>query len=82
MTENVEQEEKKCVNSCSICCELQIFRLLLFIFLSFNQIIYQGRKDMADDTKQDTSGFGTLLMIAEVTLEPIPTGGCIKLLRL
>ena len=30
---------------------------------------------MADDTKQDTSGFGTLLVIAEVMLDPINTGG-------
>ena len=30
---------------------------------------------MADDTKQDTSGFGTLLLIAEVMLDPIITGG-------
>ena len=32
---------------------------------------------MADDTKQDTSGFGTLLVIAEVMLDPIN----IKVLR-
>ena len=36
---------------------------------------------MADDTKQDTSGFGTLLLIAEVMLDPIITEGSIKLLR-
>ena len=33
---------------------------------------------MADDTKQDTSGFGTLLVIAEVMLDPI---NIIKVLR-
>ena len=29
---------------------------------------------MVDDTKQDTSGFWTLLVIAEVSLDPIYTG--------
>ena len=45
----------------------------LITFDSFSwvliKVLTKEEKDMADDTKQDTSGFGTLLLIAEVMLK-------------
>ena len=57
------------MNSCSICCELEKSLSI--------KLFTKDEKDMADDTKQDTSGFGTLLVIAEVMLGPIDTGACL-----
>ena len=78
MKEHFEQEEKQGVNSCSICCELENFGYLYSFSWIFIKIVTQEEKDMADDTKQDTSGFGTMLLIAEVMLDPIYTKKCMS----
>ena len=78
MKEHCEQEEKQGVNSCSICCELENFDYFYSFSWILIEVLTQEEKDMADDTKQDTSGFWTLLVIAEVMLDHIYTKECMS----